>query len=82
MFEQNTNEDISLITDRVRSTTRRLCFDTCLSVCPDQWGVPQQGPGRGGTLPGDYPAWGVPHLRYPRQTWPGGVPLPGGTPLG
>ena len=40
-----------IITDRVRSATGRLCFDTCLSVCP-QGGVPQPGPAGGVPQPG------------------------------
>ena len=60
-----------LITDRVRSTTGRLCFDTCLSihpsVCPHLGGgVPRPGPGRGG---------------YPSQVQLGGTPA-GGVPGG
>ena len=77
---------MSIFTARVRSTTGRLCFDTCLSVCP-QGGVPishnalQHFPEChgadtwGGTLTG--PAGG--------GTLPGGYPaggdtLPGGVP--
>ena len=57
---------------------------------PDGGGVPSQVPSDlawGGTRHGGtplrpgwmYPYWGVPHLRYPCQTWLG-VPLLGGTP--
>ena len=75
-----------IVTDRVRSTTGRLCFDTCLSVCP-HLGVPRPGPGGGGypsqaQLEGYPPARGVPHLRYPHQTWPGGTPAGGYSTLG
>ena len=39
-----------VITDRVRSTTGRLCFDTCLSVCPHGGGgYPSQVQMGGGT---------------------------------
>ena len=68
----------------VRSTTGRLCFDSCLS-----FGLST--PGGGGTLMGGYPTsgsphspsdltgrvpqWGVPHLRYPPLLdLAGGVP--------
>ena len=66
---------LKLLTDRVRSTTGRLCFDSCLSIClstpggvpwpgPGGWRVPQPGPARaGGTQP-----------QSPHQTWLGGTP--------
>ena len=70
----------SIITDRVRSTTGRLCFDSCLSIClstPGE-GVPQPGPGGLGDTPPRVPpvrpGQGVPHLRYPRSDLAGGVP--------
>ena len=65
-----------MITARVRSTTGRLCFDTCLSVCP-QGGYPYPimlcniTQNSMGQTPGGYPA---------RSSW--GVPCPGGTLLG
>ena len=66
-------DPISFITDSVRSTTGRLCFDTCLSihqsVCPHLGGYPSKV--QGGTEPG--PAQGG---------TPMGVPLMGGTPTG
>ena len=81
-----------LFTDRVRSTTGRLCFDTCLSVCPQgrepQWGssqagVPLSSLGRGYPIIG----WGVPAIQpgsgVPHH-WTGGYPhsaLDGGTPI-
>ena len=37
-----------IFTDRVRSTTGRLCFDTCLSVCSQEGGLPQRDPAGGG----------------------------------
>ena len=52
-----------VITDRVRSTTGRLWFNTCLSVCPHL---------------GGYPPMGGPCLGYPCQTWLG-VPWGEGT---
>ena len=74
-----------IFTDRVRSTTGRLCFDSCLSFCLStpggypsqvQWGVPWPG-GTHLRYPcwmwlGGYPDGGVPHLGYYlHQTWPG-----------
>ena len=78
-----------IITARVRSTTGRLYFDTCLSVCP-QGGYPYpimlcniSQNAKGQTPGGGYPArssWGIP--RYgtppPRPGQDGG----GGTQLG
>ena len=59
----------TIFTDRVRSTTGRLCFDTCLSIClSTPRGVSQPG------LMGGTPPWVPSH-----QTWPG-VPLLGGFP--
>ena len=66
----------SVITDRVHSTTGRLCFDSCLSIClstpgggyPSQvqaGGVPQPAPAGGYPMPGGTLTRGVPHLRYP-----------------
>ena len=71
-----------LITDRVRSTTGRLCFDTCLSICLSTPGGGTPGRSRWGGVPlpgGVPPAGGTPPQIPPSQTWPG-VPLPGGTP--
>ena len=64
-----------IITDRIRSTTGRLCFDSCLSICLSTPGgypgkvrgggtrVPPQPGQRGGTPAGGYPnRAGVPHL--------------------
>ena len=63
----------TFITDRVRCTTGRLCFDTCLSVCPHLGGVPGQ------VQPGGTPARSSQaHLGYPRQTWLGGGYLTSG----
>ena len=78
-----------IITDRLRSTMGRLCFDTCLSVCPQgvprpgpNGGVPQPGPARGtrGRVPlagmGYPPAfsgWGYLRWGIPWQGW--GTPL-------
>ena len=54
------------ITDHVRGTTGRLCFDTCLSVCPhpgegtparSRRGVPQPGLTRGVPQPGGTHLW-------------------------
>ena len=64
-----------LITDRIRSTTGRLCFDTCLSIClSTPGGYPSQ------VQPGGTPPQ-IPPIRpaggYP-SCW--GVPLRGGTP--
>ena len=49
------------ITDRVRSTTGRLCFDTCLSVCPHLGGgTPARSRWGGGYLSrGGYPTTGT-----------------------
>ena len=59
-----------VFTDRVRSTMGRLCFDTCLSVCPHlggstrpgpEGGVPHPDPGRGYSPvepARGYPCWG------------------------
>ena len=74
-----------IFTDRVRSTTGRLCFDTCLSVCPCVGGVPWPGPdggGAGGYPARGYPCWGVPQLGYPPSwAWLGvpywGYPISG-----
>ena len=68
MFPEQTV--VFLVTDRIRSTTERLCFDTCLSIClSTPRVVPQPGP-----------AWGVPLLGYPSQVQPGGYPLLGDYP--
>ena len=58
----------SLFTDRVRSTTGRLCFDTCLSVCLSHTGG-------GGPWPGPDGAggWGGTPARS-RQGWGRGTP--------
>ena len=50
-----------LVTDRVRSTTGRLCFDTYLSVCPQGGGYPSQ----------------VQTGGYPSQVQIRGIPRPG-----
>ena len=42
--------NLYFITERVRSTTGRLCIDTCLSVCLQ--GVPRSGPDGGVPQPG------------------------------
>ena len=58
---------IRVFTDRVRSTTGRICFDTCLSIClSTPGGVPRPGPGGGVPLPG--------------VLLPGGTPVEGVTP--
>ena len=49
---------VFFITDRVRSTRGRLCFDMCLSVCPQEGAVHRPGPRGGVPQPG--PAKGVP----------------------
>ena len=54
---------VTLITDRVRSTTGRLCFDTCLSVC--SWGYPSQVQLGGGT-----PTWSSPQGVPPTRGYP------------
>ena len=68
------------ITDRVRSTTGRLCFDTCLSVCPH---LGQVQPGGGASVPppsglaGGYPDRGTPCWRgTPPQVLPPPPPPP------
>ena len=76
---------MSIITDRVRSTAGRLCFDTCLSVClstprggtpaRSRWGVPL--PGLTGEYPHQVQAGGVPKVGHPHQTWPGSTPSGG-----
>ena len=83
----------SIFTDRVRSTTGRLCFDTCLSInlSVHTWGeVPEPGPGGGG-YPSQVQVGGTPPRVPPHQTWMGGTPpqvpspksdLDGGTPTG
>ena len=68
-----TKTEISLITDRVRSTMGRLCFDTCLSICLS---TPLAG---GGTPAGGYPTLGKPPV-HPHRTWPGGYPTSGTPP--
>ena len=56
---------VTVVTDRVHSTTGRLCFDRCLSVCPHLGGVPWPGPDGGG-VPQPGPAWGgTPYEGYP-----------------
>ena len=64
-----------IITDRVRSTTGRLCFDTCLSGCLS---TP-----RGGGYPGQVQMGG--RCSPARSSWMGGTPAGGyptsGTPL-
>ena len=63
----------SIFTNRVCSTTGRLCFDTCLSIClstPGGGGYP----GRGGVLQPGPAGGGVPHLRYPPSDLAGGYP--------
>ena len=77
-----------LITDRVRSTTGRLCFDTCLSICPQQGGgVPRPGPGpEGGGYPGKVQMGGggtLPRSRLGGEVpWPGPMGLPQPGPMG
>ena len=68
------------ITDRVHSTTGRLCFDTCLSVCPHRRVVPQPGPAREGNPAGGYPCWGFPTSGTPPSDLARGCTLMGGTP--
>ena len=67
------------ITDRVRSTTRSLCFDTCLSVCPhsqvQEGGTPARS-SLGGTLTRGYPDGGW----YPDRGTPMGALT--GAPMG
>ena len=86
------------ITDRVRSTTGRLCFDTCLSIhqsclsTPGGGGVPEPGPGgvpqpgpAGGGVPrwGGYTNGGYPNRgRYPRWFTPHVRPGRGVAPRG
>ena len=72
-----------LITDRVRSTTGRLCFDTCLSVCLSTGvGTPARSRWREGypsqVQLGGHPWWGGGGTlgggyppQYPHQTWLG-----------
>ena len=83
----------SMITNRVRSTTERLCFDTCLSICLSTLG---RGTPAGGWYPcqlgyptsgtplldlGGVPCWGgYPTSGTPCQTWAGGYPILG-TPI-
>ena len=50
-------EFIVFITARVRSTTGRLCFDTCLSVCSQGGGQVQ--PAGGGGVRSSWPGGGV-----------------------
>ena len=77
-----------LFTARVRSTTGRLCFDTCLSVCPQRGGVPIMLCNISQNAMGQTPG-GVPCKVQPGGggTLPGGgtllgVPCRGGTQLG
>ena len=49
---------VYFITTRVRSTTGRLCFDTCLSVCPQGGGQSADSAG-GGSGPADGGGGGV-----------------------
>ena len=82
-----------IFTDRVRSTTERLCFDMCLfihqSVCPHLWGEGgTQARSRGGTQArssrggGGYPDRGsTPTGGYPRWSAPHQIWM-GGTPTG
>ena len=79
------SEIIKFITDHVRSTTGRLCFDSCLSIClSTPGGVPQPGPApqvppvRPGW--GGYPDGGVPTLDTPASDLAGGYPNRGGVP--
>ena len=64
-----TGKGETIITDRVRSTTGRLCFDSCLSICLST-------PGGGGGYPGQVQAEGV------LQPGPGGYPDRGYPTLG
>ena len=62
-----------MFTDRVRSTTGRLCFDTCLSVCPHLGGTPARSRWR-------YPAGGCTPSWYPPSDLAGGIPCRGSMP--
>ena len=85
---------MSFITDRVRSTTGRLCFDTCLSVdqfvCPHLGGYPGQVQAGGGYPSqiqlGGYPTLGIPPVSpgwgVPHLGYPLIRPGQEGTPMG
>ena len=83
-FTKVNNHCDPFFTDRVRSTTGRLCFDMCLSSHPSiRLTVPQPGPawvGGGGTPARCslevYPRqrWGTPLARYDRRYLRWGTP--------
>ena len=66
-----------IFTDRVRSTTGRLCFNTCLSInlSVNTWGGGTRARSRwwGGGVPKPGPGGGTPPWVHPRQTWTGGM---------
>ena len=82
MLSKLTRFFLAIVTDRVRSMTGRLCFDTCLSGClsTPRGRVPRPGPDGGILQPGltrGYPSQVQVRGGYPSQVQPGGYPTLG-----